>query len=217
MGFDYSNHHVFVGDANAADVRDAVVDCVRGIPMTRSSNDDANRSIVVGPSERWIFVGDSAGSTEEADPKAFDALAIDLSSIAPTIDVKVSDTAIVHIFLYADGQLIDKFGNGSFPWFRFKTNEESTHYRGDVEKWSLLLHAPADATALRQTWSQDGNADSIVRESARLFGIHPELIQVGYSIFDEQIEIKYDDWLDDGIFELGLFDEFHFIRTPEAK
>jgi hypothetical protein len=49
------------------------------------------------PPDRWIFVGDSAGSTEDTDPDPFDSLSNCLSFIAPTLSVKMSDSAILHL------------------------------------------------------------------------------------------------------------------------
>lgn len=212
MGYDYSNHHVFVGKRDAGEVRQAVVDKICSLRGNLTKDEcAADRSIVVGPPGRWIFVGDSAGSTETPDPEAFDGLACQLSRIAPTISIKMSDSAIVHILLYADGRLVDKFGNGTFPWFRFTSPDEAQPFRGELENWTHLLVSPTQADALRTAWSHDGDVTSIVERTARLFGMHADLIQTGYSVFDEDIEIKYDEWLCDASVDMTQFDEFHLI------
>lgn len=218
MGFDYGNHHVFVGDRDAQKIRQAIIDCIHSISNRFVAQEsEGDRSIVVGAPDRWIFVGDSTSRTEDGDPVAFDKLAIELSKITPTINVLMSDSAVVHLLMYVDGKLVDKFGNGTFPFFRFKSDEESKPFQGDIEKWKSFLLSPNDSQTLRQIWKQDGNTRSIVRETARLFGIHPESIQVGYSIFDEAEEIKYTGWLDDDTINLDLFDEFHLVSLqPES-
>src|SRR6516165_5637724 len=79
MGADFNSHRVFVGECDATRCRDAALAEMRRFFQQRglkevAREDDAVRSIVVGAAERWIFVGDSAGSTEWADPEGFDAL-----------------------------------------------------------------------------------------------------------------------------------------------
>jgi hypothetical protein len=218
MGFDYSNHHVFSGDDSAYATREAVVRCISSLSAhTTTTGEDADRSIVVGPPTRWIFVGDSAGSTEDADPSAFDSLSNSLSFIAPTLSVKMSDSAIVHLLLYEHGRLVDKFGNGKFPWFYFQSAEESEPFRGDVARWKRFLLSIDDADALREVWTPRGDACAIVEQTARLFGIHRELMQCGYSVFDESDEIKYSDWLDEETRNGMSFDEYHFVEHNEAK
>lgn len=119
--------------------------------------------------------------------------------------------------MLVDGKLVDKFGNGTFPFTRFRSDEESKPFRGNIEQWKSFLLSPNDSQTLRQIWKQDGYASSIVRETARLFGIHPELMQVGYSIFDEAYEIKYTEWLDDDTINLDLFDEFHLVSLQSES
>lgn len=218
MGFDYSNHHVFAGDGNASSTHDAIVRCIQSLyERTTNSPDEADRSIVVGPADRWIFVGDSAGSTEDADPDAFDRLSKLLSFIAPTLSVKMSDSAIVHLLLYEQGQLIDKFGNGKFPWFYFQSVEESEPFRGNVQKWTRFLVQNTDADALRDIWMPKGDATSIVVQTAALLGIRQELMQIGYSVFDESDEIKYSEWLEEEARQGLQFDEYHFIDKCETQ
>ena len=89
---------VWLGNDGVYATREAVVRCIRSLlGYTTTSDADADRSIFVGPPDRWIFVGDSAGSTEDADPDAFDSLSNCLSFIAPTLSVKMSASAIVHL------------------------------------------------------------------------------------------------------------------------
>ena len=211
MGFDYNNLQIFTGNSDPNTVRNAIIARIESISETKVDGDqDAARSIVIGPPGRWIHVGDSAGSTERVDRVAFEALALKLSHVAPTMSVQMSDSAIVHFHLYENGSLVDKFGNGIFPFYRFDSEEASAPFRGDMEKWKLFLRSHESVESLREAWSQDGYADTIVESTAKLFGIHPELIQVGFTTFNEEDEIKYSDWLQDELLGLGQFDEFHF-------
>jgi NADH:ubiquinone oxidoreductase subunit len=211
MGFDFQNQHVFVGEQDAELVRAAIVEYVGSTFAGRScSEDEAERSIVIGPPGRWIFVGDSAGGTENGDAESFDALSKSLSRIAPTLAIKMSDSAIIHFYLYSKESVIDKFGNGKLPMFLFRNSDEASQFAGDCEKWAALLVDPKKIDLLRRTWSQDEDATSLLIDTAQLFGLHPELCKAGYTIFNESDEIKYSDWLKGEYFEQNMFDEFHF-------
>jgi hypothetical protein len=81
---------------------------------------EATRSFVIGSPARWIFIGDTTGSTEDSDPTAFTNPSLALSRVSPIIDVLMRDSSVVHLLLYndgvlKDGVLIDKYGNGTFP------------------------------------------------------------------------------------------------------
>ena len=218
MGYDWSNLQVFAGGDNARSVRADIIECLsKAFPCRVTNEEEATRSIVVGPVGRWIFVGDTAGSTERADPIAFDDLAIELSKVSPTMSVKMSDSAVVHFLLHTHGHFVDKFGNGKFPCYRFKSVAEAAPFRGDIDKWAPYLITPELAQDLRAVWSQYGDAGSIVEDTGRLFGVDPHLIDVGYSIFDEADEIKYTDWLAEEPVELHMFDEYHLIVETQTK
>jgi hypothetical protein len=218
MGYDYSNHHVFVGDGDAESIRLAIIGHIKTAFPTRTTNEeDATRCFAVGPAGRWIFVGDTAGSTNTADSIAFADLAIALSNIAPTMSVKVSDSCTVHILLYQNGVLLDTFGNGIFPFFRFASDDEARAFQGDMSVWSPYVMLPYTTQELRQAWNQEGHADVIVQETGKLFSINAQLVKVGYSIFDEALEIKYTDWMKDykewyeKFINLQEFDEFYVL------
>src|SRR5262245_18138746 len=144
MGTDFSNHQLFVGAADPARLRADIVAELKRL-MSRNglkeaaNEEDASRSFVIGPAERWVFIGDSAGSTETADPDGFDAVSAALSLLSPTVALNMSDTAAVHFSLYRYGKLVDRFGNAAFPFNRFPTPEEAAAYRGQPELWSDLL------------------------------------------------------------------------------
>lgn len=218
MDFDYSNHQVFAGAVDADGVRATIIDRLRDLFPERSTGErDAIRSIVVGPPGRWVFVGDTAGSTERADPVAFDEMSMLLSRVAPTLSVKMSDSAIVHLLLYREGRLVDRFGNGTFPFSRFRSEEEAAPFRGIITEWSPYLvpgHRPED---LRREWSQEGDATEIMEETARLLGVKSCLMKVGYSIFDEADEIKYSGWLADKPVDLASFEELHVSSTARTS
>lgn len=215
MGADFSSHWFFAGAADAAGVRNAVVDGLRqalhqaGLQEV-AREEDAERSLVVGPAGRWLFIGDSAGSTEWADAEGFDALSLALSAFGPVVDVKMSDSAAVHFYLYRQGRLVDKFGNAAFPFYRFATEEEAAPYRGRPELWADLLLTPDTVAALRSVWVQQWKASEILADTGRLLGWDPRLSWVGYSFDDEGIPVKYDEFLRHSGVALDSFTEYHF-------
>jgi hypothetical protein len=218
MGADFSNHRLFAGMADATACRTAAIGALRSFFLDNdfeevAEEDDADRSVVVGPPGRWIFVGDSAGSTECADPEAFDALSRALSSQAPLVSSKMSDDAALHFYLYRQGRLEDRFGNAAFPFFAFATEEEALAFRGKPELWGDLLVDPTQVPALCAAWVQQWRARDILSTTAQLLGWEPELLWVGYTYDDEGIPMKYDELLRDSEVNLQGFEEFHFARS----
>jgi hypothetical protein len=216
MGADFSNHWYFAG-AGAASTRSALLVHLhealhRAGFQEVAKEEDADRSLVVGPAGRWVFIGDSAGSTECADPESFDALSRAASALGPVVDVAMSDSAAVHFYLYRLGRRIDQFGNAAFPFYRFATEDEAAPYRGRPELWADLLLDPATLGALRSAWVQEWRADEILAETGRLLGWEPELMWVGYTFDDEGIPTKYDEFLAHSGVPLEAFNEYHFKR-----
>ncbi|MBS0265477.1 MAG: hypothetical protein JSS02_26330 [Planctomycetes bacterium] len=213
MGDDFRNRQCYAAgravDAARLGIQQTIVDA-----LTRSgysevtSEAEAMRSVVIGPIGRWIFVGDTAGSTDDADPVAFDALTLALSDLLPVVDIQMSDTAAVHISLYKDGSLIDKFGNAAFPFFKFRTDKEAAEFRGRPGLWAEYLVSPLTAANLRTVWVQGWGAEKILSDSARLFGWDADLSSVGYTLDSEGIGIKYNEFL--SLENAHEFKELHF-------
>jgi hypothetical protein len=145
MGADFSNHQCFVGKAQSTEMRSAIIRQIRAVMNEAAyqqtfSEHQAERSFVIGPPERWIWIGDSAGSTEtSSDPEDFHRLSLRLSQIAPVVDIWMSDSAAIHFYLYTEGGIVDKYGNAAFPFFKFKTSEEASKFQGKPELWARYL------------------------------------------------------------------------------
>ncbi len=221
MGADFSNRWLFKGDREAPVTCDHVARHLRYALSQAGYHEvageqDADRSLVVAPAGSWVFIGDSAGSTESADPEAFDPLSLAASALAPVVAVKMSDHAAVHFELYREGRLVDKFGNAAFPFYRFGSEREAGQYRGRPELWSDLLTPGAAIAALRSAWVQEWRAGEILGETGRLMGWEPELLWVGYTHDDEGIPTKYDEYLTDSGVSLDAFTECHFRRVGDA-
>jgi hypothetical protein len=178
-----------------------------------AAEEEAERSLVVGPARRWLFTGDSAGSTERVDTEGFESLSRALSVLGPVVDVHMSDSAAVHFYLYRQDQQVDRFGNAAFPFYRFESEEEAAPYRGRPELWADLLLSPDTVGALRSAWVQEWRASKILAETARMLGWDPRLLWVGYTFDDEGIPMKYGEVLRYSGVELAAFDEYHFKRA----
>jgi hypothetical protein len=219
MGADFSSHRLFVGEeGDAMRLRASAVAELRRF-FQRSGfeeiadEDKAERSVVIGPAGRWLFIGDSAGSTEWADSEGFDALALALSTQAPVVDTKMSDDATVHFYPYRDGRQLDRFGNAAFPFYRFASEEEAACYWGKQELWRDLLVDPGQVPDLRAAWTQDWQAGAILAATALLLGWDDQLLWVGYTYDDEGIPIKYDEFLRGSEADLAGFEELHFVSV----
>lgn len=218
MGADFSSHLVFAGIGDATCLRGAVIAELRRF-LRRSGFEEiadenkADRSFVIGPAGRWLFLGDSAGSSEWADPQGFDALALALSTLAPVVDTKMSDDAAVHFYLYRNGRLEDRFGNAAFPFYSFSCENEAASFRGKPELWADLLADPGQVPVLRAAWVQDWQAREILASTARLLEWDPQLLWVGYTHDDEGVPIKYDEFLQGCEMDLSGFKEYHFASV----
>jgi hypothetical protein len=218
MGYDYSSIHVFAQADGPAPTRSRIIDRLKDIlPGRPVAAREANRSIVVGPTDRWIFVGDSSGATDDGDPDAHEALIHELSMIAPTLAIHMSDSACVHLYLRHNGELIDKFGTGNFPFYPFNTAEEVASFRGIEDRWAPFTLDATGPASLRNAWDTKYNEDGIVKTTAEVLGIHPELAGCGFSIFDEATEIYFRDWVEDEALLSRQFDEFHFLISKESN
>jgi len=215
MGDDFRNRQCYVGDAEGGPLRERIRQTIRRTLLDAgytevSAEADATRSLVVGPAARWIFVGDTAGSTESAEPDAFAALSAALSTVLPVADVHMSDSAALHLYLYKAGSLVDRYGNAAFPFDRFKTEEEAAGLRGRPELWAELLLDHTSVDRLRSAWVQDWGADSILGKTAALFGWDPELCSLGYTLDEEGLGVKYDEYLEIDDWSRAGFTELHF-------
>jgi hypothetical protein len=217
MGADFRTRWFFAGDSDIANLRAAAVDRLRTGMLELgfqevAREEEAERNLVVGPASRWVFIGDSAGSTEWVDPDGFEALSSALSTLGPVVDVLMSDSAAVHFHLHRQGRTVDRFGNAAFPFYRFASEEEAAPYRGKPELWADLLLSSDDVVALRSAWVQEWRAGEILAETSRLLGWDQRLLYVGYTFDDEGIPTKYDEFLRYSGVELAAFDEYHFKR-----
>ena len=216
MGYDYTSIHVFSQRDGPLATRSEII---ARLPLILSGRavppSEANRSVVVGPPSRWVFVGDSSSATEDGDPDALQKLIDGLSMIAPTLAIHMSDSACVHMYLRHHGRLIDKFGTGIFPFYSFRSDEEAAPFQGVVERWAPFTKDTSGPAALRAVWDSQEGAESVVRMTAEVLGIRPELAGCGFTVFDEAEEIHFREWLQDCSVLSEPFEEFHFVMAEE--
>jgi hypothetical protein len=213
MGDDFSSHQLFAGTSNANQCRSKLIAALRHYFEANgfqeiADEDQATRSIVIGPAGRWIFIGDSAATN--GDQEAFTSLSLAISAIAPVVDTVMSDDATLHFYLYRRGHLQDKFGNGAFPFFKFATEEDAAAFRGNPESWADLLTSSDDVQTLRAAWVQDWQAVEILGTTGRLLGWKDELLRVGYTNDMDGVPLRFDEYLEGSGVDLTRFEVFHF-------
>jgi hypothetical protein len=208
MGDDFKNRQCYEGSAPQATrirIEDAIRNSLtgRGYSEVRSE-DEATRSLVIGPADRWVFVGDSTGSTQDGDPDtedgntlAFTELSRAISQVVPVIDIMMGDSTALHMYLYRNGSLVDKFGNEASSCVKFASKEDAAEYQGHPEHWTQFLLPPHTESDLRKVWVQgwESDARSILSATAALFGWHPEFASVGYTLDEEGLGVKYDEYV----------------------
>lgn len=215
MGADFSSHQCFTGNSDTLKIRSIIIDEIRQSMIEMEyreidSEQQADRSFVVGPMERWIWVGDSTGSTDNCDCQAFTELSRRLSKLVPMVDILMSDSAAVHFYLYANERLIDKYGNAAFPFYKFKTPEEASEFIGKPELWEPYPQNSSQIEKLRSVWVQKWEANVILSQTMQLFEMNPLFYYVGYTHDDEGIGIKYDRFLFENDVTPTGFNELHF-------
>lgn len=208
MGFDFTSIHVFAGADDT--VRDAVINCIENISENRIDEEKlAGRCIVVGPSEKWVFVGDTAGSTEFYDKNLLSSLLISLSHTSPTVCITMSDSCTINMTLHHNGQEVDKVGDGKLPFYKFENPKEAHEYKIQPKKWINLLGKNLNAKELEKAWTKNKNSYATLRQMTTALGLNINLSQTGYTYFDEADEIKYTLALEDEIAP-DSFNEIYF-------
>src|SRR5262249_1102250 len=136
--------------------------------------------------------------------------------IAPVVDTKMSDSAVVHFYLYRHSRLIDRFGNATLLFQAFDA-DEAVLFQGRPELWADLLANPNLVNNLRQAWQPARGADEIVTLTSHLFGWNRHLEYVGYTFDDEGIPMKYTELLCHSEIALDAFDEYHYEEEASAE
>ena len=228
MGDDFSNRMLFAGEEDPAQFRRRVIasteETMRAMgyrleAMGYFDEAEEGRALVFGPPERWLFMGDTAGSTEFADRDAWQHLTIALSHQAPLIEVFMSDSCCVHIKLWRDGLLEDTIGNGEMP-FGALTERAREELGGDPAKWRELLAEGVAFEDFARRWDIESSCYELLVTATQCFGWHQELAGTGYSIDFDGIFSKYDPEFmslqDDDFVELH-WDDANLInaRSPE--
>jgi hypothetical protein len=222
MPNDFSNRQCYTGgqafDVARIRIEQAVIATLISAGFDQvTSETEATRSLVIGPADPWIFVGDTDGNTDSDDgDAAFSRLSIALSALFPVVSVEMIDSAIVHVLLFKDGSLVDKCGNGMFPWFQFKNDTEAAEFKGNPMLWTECLPPPNTAEDFRAAWTQNRSGNAILRDTANLLGWDPHLAFAGYTVHVDGIGIfKYDDFLN--LKTRQGFTELHFSRAGDIE
>ena len=207
MGVDFANYQIFGGDVYAEETYSNLLSQIPELIIengfkTTTQEEESDRSIVVGPPGRWIWVYDSYARGINPTNHDVEQLAIALSGYGAVVNIAMYDTAIVHFFLYQHEYLVDRFV--SAPWFylgyikKWQSHarfEESDFY-GQPEKWAEFLTYSTDLNKLREAWQQKLPED-ILRQTALVFGWDPILCQGGYIVSDDgYYDFRYDEYFE---------------------
>jgi len=200
MGDDYYNFHVYVGERDAPVTRARVLellgysaDCEFVVP--RADRDklpacseeiaEEDQLAAVGPPGRWIVVYALAEQDMRAD------FASTLSQAGPTVCISMDDSAVLHLRLFRDGILVDRFGMRKSVLSEWSNEAERLRYVGQPTLWSDLLLDGPDVTALAKAWYSNLGAWKKIGKVARLMGWNPDLCDLGYTIDYDGIPVYW--------------------------
>lgn len=213
MGNDFSNHQISTGN-NPDQVRSRILKelpaYMKASGYRACSKDEAYRSIVVGPAEKWITVLDSAGNGDDANIEAFVKLANHFSQYGPVVTVEMDDSAAFHLTLYEKEICIDRFANRKSVIEVWESEEEADIYRGQPEVWARALGQESHKASLAIVWSLT-DANEILAETGRVLGWNADLCEVGYIIDYDGIPVVYSTHLNDEAIDLSAVSETHWV------
>lgn len=196
MGDDFRNRMIFLGDEDLDKHRASVIEVTRAFLATTGmrrveDEDGSDRSVTFGPQARWLFMGDTAGSTECASLEQWRALSAVISEAFPIAEVIMSDSCCVHIELWRAGELVDRIGTGEMPWGQIK-EDTAEKLGGTIEHWRPFLVPEQGDEALAEGWHMNQQPFELIRRAITLFGWHPSLCCTGYSLDLDGIFCKYE-------------------------
>ena len=177
-----------------------------------SGRREATRSIAVGPEGRWICLYDSAGNGDDADPTAFESLALHLSQVAPVVDIHMSDSAALQMLFYRSGRQVDQVADSLGIGHAWGSYEQRGEYQGNPEEWADVLIDRRQAPFLRHAW-QENDSNRMLAETASILGWHPLLCAVGYTIDYDGVPVYYKDHLKGEPVDTSVFVEHHYRVT----
>lgn len=200
MGDDFSNRMLFAGDEPPGLFRERIIAFTDRFMRERGYLERAapyfdetfeGRALTFGPAGRWLFMGDTAGSTECSDREAWRALTEALSTQAPLADVLMSDSCCVHIQLWRDGVQEDVIGTGELP-FGGMTESARRELCGHPERWRDLLLEEVEFSDFEQRWDMELYCFDLIRTAIEMFGWPAGLAATGYSLDFDGIFSKYE-------------------------
>lgn len=219
MGSDYSYAKVYAGENKSKRVHHELLELLRayltGADLIETTRALADRSLVVGPPDLWIHVGDSTATCGSGQAEEFKKLAYEISATFLVATVEVDDDAQVVISLLKHRRLLDFFSNGS-SWFSGLPPGEDSE--GNPRIWADELGRDPESTWwLREyAWNKDHTVLQIVENTSRHFGWDLRLSHVGYTHDAEGIPRIYDEHLH-GRIDPDLFSELHFSKAKSAR
>jgi|GEM_PF-5005005 hypothetical protein len=228
MGDDFSNRMLFAGEEPPALFRQRIIAFTdtfmreQGYLSKEPPYFDETfegRALTFGPPGRWLFMGDTSGSTECVDTEAWQDLTIALSKQAPVVDAAMSDSCCLHLQLWRGGERQDIIGNGELP-FGARTDSARRELCGHPERWRDLLLEHVAFSEFEQRWNMEHSCYELLRVAIDVFGWPPGLSATGYSLDFDGIFSKYEpedfDLTEDDFTELH-WDDSNVVNASAAS
>lgn len=217
MGLDFASYQIFCGNDEPEQFHQQMIVNLPQLLLdlnykASTATRKENRVIVVGPPGRWVGIFDSYAQGINPIDKDVGQFAQGLSKYGAVVNVSVYDSAILHLYLYRNGNKDDQYVNAaSFHVDMLKKWEPDRAYKeedfyGNPEKWKEFIIPYNDITALQTAWSEKSSCIEILKKTAELVGWDPHLCLMGYMVRDDgTYEIPYSEYFEG---HNNLFTEF---------
>ena len=220
MGVDFANYQVFAGNSGAEELHCNLVSQIPDLMakngfQTTIQGDGVDRTVVIGPPGRWIWIYDSYATGINPTKHEVGQLATELSVYGAVVNIAVYDSSMIHFFLYNKGRKVDQFVNAPsfYIWYMKKWQPQTKHkeddFYGQPERWTEILTDSTTLEELRQAWQQKLPND-ILQQTAHLVGWDLGSCQGGYIVSDDDYaDFRYDEYFNWQKIEV----DFSSVRT----
>ncbi|MBN1120576.1 MAG: hypothetical protein JXJ17_05820 [Anaerolineae bacterium] len=173
MGTFLSIAELYVGESGHKRRRDQVITTLSEVVAKDTRFEavdnpaDADRTIYIGPADRWIVVADTFASNRDIAQMLSEKFA------TSALSTEVADSDVAFYMLYENGNLIDEY-NSRPGIYDEEPEERYEELRGKPELWEHLLLPDFTTDDLRKVWdSRPLFAEDIVWQTAKMIGGKP--------------------------------------------
>ncbi len=192
MGAFFTNVQVHTGGHPPAEIRNKIVEVVRGWILAGAYDEAAatdptvDRHVVIGPvAQPWVAVYDELTETQHIDLLVELAIAVSNATGTPALGVLVHDSDVLELRLCREGRLIDSYSSEP-DYFEKVGAKRRRELAGHPELWSDLLPPGAGLRRLREAMHKKALfAEDILRAIAEAVGLNPEQCLTGFNSLGE--------------------------------